>query len=230
FFVHEYRQGRISASSTTPATSARVHATVCGGARANSPTASAAPMYWENPAVMNSAGAGTRFAASLTFMRPLGQGPTTSLRNTRTPSSLLRVKGQRHGVHAKTVARGSLRGIVEDVPEVGPAIGAQHLGADHSQGGVGAENHCVGILGLVETRPPAPGVEFGFRPEQLRAARAAGVDALAPLIEELACEGAFRACLPQDMELHSFSVFDTGYIPSFSRSSPPMPTPIGPYP
>src|SRR5699024_428337 len=84
-------------------TSARVHATGCGGARANSPTASAAPMYWENPAVMNSAGAGTRFAASLTFMRPLGQGRTTSLRNTRTPSSLLRVKGQRHRIHAKTV-------------------------------------------------------------------------------------------------------------------------------
>src|SRR5699024_8375683 len=29
---------------------------------------------------------------------------------------------------------------------------------------------------------------------------------------------------------HSFSVFDSGYIPSSSRSSPPVPTPIGPYP
>src|SRR5690606_24814015 len=52
-----------------------------------------------------------------------------------TRMSVLLVRGllerQRHRVHAVAVPGGGLRGVVEDVPEVGVAAGAPHLGADH---------------------------------------------------------------------------------------------------
>lgn len=48
----------------------------------------------------------------------------------------LGLEAQRHRVHAEAVARGRLRGIVEDVAEVRSAVRAAHLHAFHAERGI----------------------------------------------------------------------------------------------
>src|SRR5205085_7383762 len=91
--------------------------------------------------------------------------------------SLGGLEPDRQRVDAVAVAGGRLRGVLEDVAEVAVAGAAEHLGAHHPQAAVLAQDHVVGRGRLPERRPPAVRVELGLRPEQLRAARPAAVDA-----------------------------------------------------
>src|SRR5215471_3911741 len=95
------------------------------------------------------------------------------------PSRLLgRGQGQRHRVDAVAlVRRGRVALALEDVAQVGVAVRAADLDADHAEGGVLQQPYRVGLLRLVEARPAAVGVELGLRAEQLRTAGAAVVDA-----------------------------------------------------
>src|SRR4051794_26229158 len=87
----------------------------------------------------------------------------------------LQPDGQR--VDAVPVAGGGLRGVVEDVPEVAVAGAAEHLGPHHAVAAILAQDDVVGGARLPERRPAAVRVELGLRPEQLRAAGPAAVDA-----------------------------------------------------
>src|SRR5690606_17017863 len=111
------------------------------------------------------------------------------------------LEGESHGVHAVSVPGGGVRGVVEDVPQVGVAAGTPDLGADHAEGAVLDEGDGVGLRRGEEARPAAVGVELRRGAEQLRPAAAAAVDALAVLVEELARAGPLGPGLTQDVVL-----------------------------
>ena len=83
-----------------------------------------------------------------------------------TSSATLRLdEGQRGRVHAIAQA-GRTRAVVEDVAEMGVALGASHLVARHPQAGVAVSLDVLLGDGLPEARPAGAGVELGRRREQ----------------------------------------------------------------
>jgi len=88
------------------------------------------------------------------------------------------------------------------VTQVAGAGGAADLGAHHAVGGVGTQGDRLGVGGVVEGGPAAVGVELGGGAEQLGAAAAAAVDALAVLVEQGPGEGPLGAGLTQHVVLH----------------------------
>ena len=69
-----------------------------------------------------------------------------------------------------------LRPVVEHVPEVPTACGADDLGARHAVARVDALLDRVERRRLHEARPPGPGVELRVGAEELRATARAAVD------------------------------------------------------
>src|SRR6478736_324594 len=81
--------------------------------------------------------------------------------------------------------------------EVRSARRAPHFRADHAERGVLDELDGLGADRLVEARPAAAGVELRAALEELGAACAAGVEAGASLVEQLAGPGALGRRLAQ---------------------------------
>src|ERR1035437_10204130 len=61
---------------------------------------------------------------------------------------------------------GRLGPVIEDVTQVRPAVGADHLGATHAQGGVRPGDDLRLVDDVVEARPAAVGIELLGRGEQ----------------------------------------------------------------
>src|SRR5690242_3739310 len=76
------------------------------------------------------------------------------------PVRTSRLQAHAHGVDAVAVAGRRLRGVVEQMPQVGAAGGTPHLRADHAVRAVLEQLDVVLVGRLVEARPAAVGVEL----------------------------------------------------------------------
>src|SRR5690606_23986968 len=97
----------------------------------------------------------------------------------RTSSVLLGHQTQCDRVDAVALIGGGVVALTgEHVAQVAVAARAQHLDPLHAQAEVVPQQHRVGVLRVVERRPPAVAFELLVAGEQLRPAGAAGVDTL----------------------------------------------------
>ena len=102
------------------------------------------------------------------------------------------------GVDAVALAGGGAGGVVEDVTEVGIAIGTGDFGTDHAVRCVAGERDRVACLGGVEGRPTATGIEFGVGFKEFPATGGAGVGSGVEVIIEFVVEGAFGPFFSED--------------------------------
>src|SRR5204863_8826457 len=93
------------------------------------------------------------------------------------------------GVHAIALASWS-GAVVEDVAEMRLAARAEYFGARHAVRAVGVLGDGALCNRRVEAGPARPGIEFGFRVEQILSADGAAVDAGAVFVPVLSGEGA----------------------------------------
>src|SRR3972149_6036326 len=89
---------------------------------------------------------------------------------------LPRLKVQRAGIDAVALSRG-FRPVVEDVPQVGVALGAQRLDAAHPVAQVVFGTYRLRAHRLPETGPAGAGLIFRVRDKQCIAATDAVIDA-----------------------------------------------------
>src|SRR5205807_7515955 len=89
----------------------------------------------------------------------------------------------------------------EDVAQVGAAGAADHLGADHAVGAIGALVHVLGVDWLVEAGPAGAGLELGLGVEERLAAADAAVRAIVVAVPVLAREGSLGARPARDLVL-----------------------------
>src|SRR3546814_716588 len=113
---------------------------------------------------------------------------------------LLLVEGQRVSIHA-VAQPGGLGTIVEDVAEMGVAIGAAHLRARHEQRAILVLAHGTVVDRLIEARPAGAGLVFGVGIKQRLAAAYAAVEAVFLVVPVRPREGALRAMLARDLIL-----------------------------
>src|SRR5262245_34735362 len=113
-----------------------------------------------------------------------------------------RLELQRDRVDAPSlIGRDLVAFALEDVAQMGVAIGAPHLGPDPAEGPVLEQDHGVADLGLIEAWPAAMRLELGIRTEQLGTARPADIDAIGLGVGVLAGERRLGAGLAQDVVL-----------------------------
>ena len=116
--------------------------------------------------------------------------------------TLLRHQPHRDRVDAvPQVRRRRVALALEHVPEMAVAVRAHHLHPPHAQRGVDPLDHRVARQRREERGPPAVRLELRVAAEQLRAAGAAGVDALGLGVGVLAHERALGAGLAQHLVL-----------------------------
>src|SRR5687768_8418103 len=107
---------------------------------------------------------------------------------------LLRFEVECGGIDAEALA-GRLRAVLEHMAEVGAAVRAANLGADHAVGPVAAFLDAAGFRRLPERRPARTRIVFRGRREQRLAADHAEVHAVLLVAVVLAGEGALSALL-----------------------------------
>ena len=107
---------------------------------------------------------------------------------------------QRLGVHAVAQSRRP-RPVVEDVPEVAVAAGAEDLDPPHAVAAVLFGDDVLVGDRLEEARPAGAGIELRVRGEERQTAADAGVDALPLVVEERAAERPLGALAARDLEL-----------------------------
>src|SRR5690554_1456365 len=116
------------------------------------------------------------------------------------------LEGHRQGVDA--IAKPGGRGaVVEDVAEVGVAIGAADFGASSAETQVLDLVEAVWVVRGAEAGPAAAGVEFRAGLKDRRVARRAAVHAAGLGVAILAGEGALGAGFAQDVELLGGELF-----------------------
>src|SRR5262252_6679568 len=93
------------------------------------------------------------------------------------------------------------RSVRKHVTEMATAACADLLDADHSIAGIAQTADVRFVVGTEEARPARARVKFCIRPKQRQAAEAAGVDAIAVIVEEHATEGGFGAVLEEHTPL-----------------------------
>ena len=111
-------------------------------------------------------------------------------------SALLpRRKLQRGGVHAEAGTAG-LWAVWKNMSEMGIAMGANDLVANHAMAGIAVHGDALGIKGSPETRPSGARLEFGFRAEERLPTTNAVVGALSFAVPIFSGERRLGAFLP----------------------------------
>src|SRR5947207_1319341 len=99
---------------------------------------------------------------------------------------------ERRRVHA-VAQSGGTRAVVENVPQMAIAAGAEHLVARHPQRVVSGDGDVLFGDRLPEAGPAGAGLEFRFGVEQGRGAADAPIDSIGMVVGVLSGEGAFGA-------------------------------------
>jgi hypothetical protein len=89
------------------------------------------------------------------------------------------------------------RPVRKNVPEMAAAARTDLFHTDHSMAGVAYTPNVGLVIGLEKAGPTRTGVEFGTRPKERQATKAARVDTILVVVEKHTAEGGLSAVLEQ---------------------------------
>ncbi len=107
---------------------------------------------------------------------------------------LVPVKGEGCRVDAVPLS-GGLRAVVEEVPQMGPALVTHHFGPAHPEAVVGRQMNVSILHHVVEAGPAAAGFKLGVGVEEGRLADHTAIQPIALVVPVLSTEGLLRARL-----------------------------------